>query len=149
MAEGHATLPGERRRMERPHLFAIDGDPDFLDLLRELFQDANYHVTTTNFVPGTFDQIAALDPALLLVDLVVYEQADWELLARLRAASRTRGIPLVIFSTDPRLLARARSDPERYGGDAFIEKPFDIATVVDAVRALLEPARAHPPYRMR
>ncbi len=91
MAEGHATLPGERRRMGRPHLFAIDGDPDFLDLLRELFQDANYHVTTTNFVPGTFDQIAALGPALLLVDLVVYEQAGWELLARLRAASRTRG----------------------------------------------------------
>jgi len=81
-----------------------------------------------------------LRPALLLVDIVVYDRAGWELLARLRAAARTRGIPLVVRSTDPRPLARAQADPDRYGGDAFIEKPFDIATVLNAVRALVGPA---------
>ena len=41
--------------MERSHIFAVNGSPDFLDILRELFQQEQYNVTTTNFVPGTFE----------------------------------------------------------------------------------------------
>lgn len=59
----------ERARMLRPHLFAINHDPELLDLLRILFQREDLNVTTTNFVPATFDQIAALAPDVRLVDL--------------------------------------------------------------------------------
>ena len=127
----------ERGRPGRKHLFAVNGDPDFLNLLRILFQRAEYNVTTTNYLPATFDQIAALDPDLLLVDLVWGDRAGWDLLERLNAAARTRGIPVVVVSTTPAYLARVRADPARYGGDALLSKPFDIDDLLGAVRRLL------------
>jgi hypothetical protein len=39
--------------MARKHIFCVNSSPTFLDLLRELFQDERYNVTTTNFVPHT------------------------------------------------------------------------------------------------
>jgi DNA-binding response OmpR family regulator len=132
MAESH-----ERAQMGRQHIFIINGSPDLLDLLRVLFQRAEYNVTTTNFVPETFEQIAALRPAVLVIDLAVGQQAGWALLERLRAGAQTRGIPVVLFSTDPRLLARAQADPARYGGDAFVTKPFDVAEMLAVVERLI------------
>lgn len=130
----------ERAQRGRKHIFAVNGEPDFLDLVRILFQREEYNVTTTNFVPATFDQIAALDPDLLLVDLVWGERAGWDLLARLHAEARTRGILVVVVSTTPAYLARVEADPERYGGDAVLAKPFDAEELLAAVRALIGPA---------
>lgn len=130
----------ERGRMGRRHIFAVNGEPDFLNLLRVLFQREEYAVTTTNFVPNTFGQIAALAPDLLLVDLVWADRAGWDLLARLRAEARTRGIPVIVVSTTPAYLDRVRADPERYGGDALLSKPFGIEELLDAVRRLIGPA---------
>jgi DNA-binding NtrC family response regulator len=75
---------GERGEMGRKDIFFVNGSPDFLDVLRVLLQGEDYNVTTTNFVPRTFEQIAALRPGLLLVDLVVHRQAGWDLLEQLQ-----------------------------------------------------------------
>jgi DNA-binding response OmpR family regulator len=127
----------EQRQMARRHVFAINGAPAFLDLLRELLQDERYNVTTTNFVPATFAQIAALGPDLLIVDLAVGERAGWDLLERLAAEAATRGIPVVVSSTDPRLLDRARAGAARWGGDRFLVKPFYPAELLRTIRELI------------
>jgi DNA-binding response OmpR family regulator len=129
----------EHGAMGRKHIFAVNGDPDFLNLLRILFQRAEYAVTTTNFVPNTFEQIAALAPDLLLVDLVWADRAGWALLARLRAEARTRGIPVVVVSTTPAYLERVKADPDRYGGDITLAKPFGVDDILAAVRRLIGP----------
>jgi hypothetical protein len=41
----------ERRRMARKHIFVVIGAPAFLNLVRALLQDADFNVTTTNYVP--------------------------------------------------------------------------------------------------
>ena len=130
----------ERARMGRPHLFAVNGASDFLNLVRELFEGEDYNITTTNFVPETFDQIAALRPSVLLVDLVHGQRAGWDLLERLHAGARTRGIPVLVLSTAEANLEDVRADPARYGGDAFLGKPFDLDDLLRAVEALLKPA---------
>ena len=137
----HAPMgDAERARAGRKHIFAVNGEPDFLELIRLLFQRAEYNVTTTNFVPATFDQIAALAPDLLMVDLVWGERAGWDLLERLHAEARTRGIPVVVVSTTPAYLERVQAEPERYGGDAVLAKPFGVEEVLATVRALIGPA---------
>ena len=51
----------ERQRQEsRKHIFVVNGTPAFLNLMRDLLQDERYNVTTTNFVPRSYEQIAAL-----------------------------------------------------------------------------------------
>jgi CheY-like chemotaxis protein len=128
---------GEPQRMERKHIFAVNSAPEFLDLVRDLLQDEQFNVTTTNYVPRTFDQIAALQPDLLLVDLVVGIQAGWDLLERLQFEAITRGIPVVVTSTDPGLLKRAEAERERFGGDRYIVKPLDLDVLLEAISALI------------
>src|SRR5215211_7117018 len=65
---------------QRKHVFAIDGSPVFLNVIRDLFQEEGYNVTTTNFVPTSFEQIETAHPDALIVDVVVGHRAGWELL---------------------------------------------------------------------
>jgi DNA-binding NtrC family response regulator len=132
-----ALRDSERRQRDRKHIFAVNGASDFLDVVRQLFEEEHYNVTTTNFVPKTFDQIVALEPAIIIIDLAIHVQAGWDLLERLHNDAVTNGIPVIIVSTDPKLLGAAQADFARYGGQRFIGKPFDIDDLVSAVEDLI------------
>lgn len=133
--ENHEALQGDRQ-----HIFAVNHDPEFLDVIRVLLQDERYNVTTTNYVPRTWDQIAALQPSLLLIDLSPRSQAGWNLLEHLRAEGVTSRIPIVVTSTDRHILERVQRERDRYGGDTVIAKPLDINALLDAIRVLIGPA---------
>ena len=130
----------EQSQMERQHVFVVNGSPDFLDVIRELLQDEDYNVTTTNFVPKTFDQIAALEPALLIIDLAVGVTAGWELLERLGQTAATGDIPVIIVSTNAHSLDTVRDNPARYGGQRLLRKPFDLDELLTMVGELIGPA---------
>lgn len=127
----------ERRQMERKHILAVNGAVDFLDLLRELLQDEQYNVTTTNFVPGTFQQIDALQPDLIIIDLVIGQRAGWDLLERLQQEAATRQIPVIVTSTDPKLLELAKEQQEKFGRKHFLAKPFELDDLLQAVHDLI------------
>jgi DNA-binding response OmpR family regulator len=120
----------------RPHLVAVNDDADFLALLRILFQREGYEVAIARHGTDTFALIAGLLPAVVIVDLPPGEGPAWALLARLRADRRTRGVPVVVTATLPAQLARVRAEPGRYAGDALLAKPFGLADILGAVRAL-------------
>ena len=127
----------ERRQEGRKHIFAINGSPDFLNIVRDLFQEEDYNVTTTNFVPDSFAQIEALRPDALIVDVAVGQRAGWNLLERLHADAATTGIPVLIVSTDPRLLGRAEEQAARYGNHRTLAKPFSLDDLLEAIRAMI------------
>ena len=127
----------ETWRAERKHVFMVNHDPKFLDVVRELLQDASYNVTTTNFVPRTWDQIAALQPDLLVIDLSRLSGAGWDLLEQLHAQGVTHRIPVIVTATDPGLLARVERERDRYGGDKLVTKPFHVEVLLDAIEALI------------
>jgi DNA-binding response OmpR family regulator len=127
----------EKAQIERKHVFCVNGAAEFLDLLRELFQDARFNVTTTNFVEGTHRQIAALKPDIVIVDLVVGIRSGWDLLERLQHEVATHGIPIIVTSTAQQLLDQAQEDPERYGTNRYLVKPFDIDAMLGLVHELI------------
>ncbi len=122
--------------MERKHVFVVNSAPEFLDLMRELLQQEQYNVTTTNVVPKTFDQIAALNPDLLVIDVRVGEEAGWDLLERLHDQATTNRIPVIIVSTSPRLLEETKAE-QRFGGEHFLIKPFDLDELLAAIQDLI------------
>jgi CheY-like chemotaxis protein len=127
----------DRGQERRKHVFAINGSAEFLNVVRELFQDERYNVTTTNFVPNSFAQIAALQPDALVVDVAIGQSAGWELLERLHESAATTGIPVLVLSTSPRLLEKAREQSERYGTHRYLDKPFDVDALLEHIRAMV------------
>jgi CheY-like chemotaxis protein len=122
---------------QRKHIFAINGAPDFLNIIRDLFQEEDYNVTTTNFVPNSFEQIATAQPDALIVDIVVGQRAGWELLEQLHEAAATNDIPVLVVSTDPRLLQRAQEQAARYGHHRCLVKPFGLDDILEQIREMI------------
>jgi len=138
MHRGEGEAVGEDRSQEhRKHIFAINGSVDFLNIVRELFQEEAYNVTTTNFVPTSFEQIQALEPDALIVDIVIGQQAGWDLLERLHEEAATTGIPVLVVSTDPTLLERAQEQAARYGQNRYLIKPFGLDEILAQIREMI------------
>ena len=127
-------------QMQRQHIFVVNGSVDFLDVVRELLQDEQYNVTTTNFVPQTFQQIEISWPSLLIVDLILGEMAGWDLLAELRQEAATRDIPVILVSTSRQLLEKAEAEQVIWGGDRYFLKPFSLDALLQAIQELIGPA---------
>jgi len=121
----------------RRHVFAINTSPEFLNIVRELFQDEGFNVTTTNFAPNSFVQIEALQPDALIIDIAIGQEAGWELLDQLGADADTAGIPVLVVSTDPRLLAHAEEQAARYGRHRFLAKPLDLGAMLEAIQEMI------------
>ncbi len=131
------TGQAEQSQRGRQHVFVVNGSPDFLNLMRELLQEEHYNVTTTNYVPQTFDQVAVLHPSLLVVDLEIGVRAGWDLLAALRDGALTRGIPVIVVSTDHRLLERAEREQVPGNTRRYVVKPFDLEVLLTTIRELI------------
>ena len=138
MADGLEIEQSEEfDQLARKHIFIINGSPEFLNLMRKLFQSRRYNVTTTNFVPNSFGQIASLQPDVLIVDIAQGKRAGWDLLERLHEEVATAGIPVLVVSIDGALIERARQQTARYGGNAYLEKPFSLELVLATIEDLI------------
>lgn len=133
----HARGRATPEQMARQHIYVMNGSPEFLDIIRALLQDEQYNVTTTNFIPNSFRTIETAQPSLLIIDLIVGEQAGWDLLGRLRVSVSTREIPVILVSTTPRLLDEAREQHEIFGGDHYLVKPFDLEDLLRLIGELI------------
>jgi CheY-like chemotaxis protein len=126
-----------RSQIQRRHVFAINASPEFLNIVRELFQEEGYNVTTTNVAPNSFAQIEALQPDALIIDIAIGQEAGWDLLEQLEADADTAGIPALVVSTDPRLLAHAEEQVARYGKHRFLAKPLDLDAMLQAIQEMI------------
>jgi DNA-binding response OmpR family regulator len=132
----HSGARATPEQMQRQHIFVVNGSVEFLDVVRELLQDENYNVTTTNFVPRTFHQIETARPSLLVVDLCHGEKAGWDLLTELQQEAATRQIPVILVSTSKQYLERAKEE-HAIGGDRYLLKPFDLEELLQMIRELI------------
>ena len=75
-------------------------------------------------------------PELVLMDIHLPGISGIEALAQLRAAPATRAIPVLAFTAS--VMPQDRSDIMAAGFDAFVSKPINLGTFLDAVAATLE-----------
>ena len=137
----HQLKPSERK-----HIFVINKAPLFLNVVRKLFYQEQFNVTTTNLVPKTFALIAVLQPDAVIIDLTMGEDEEvgWQLLEELHAAAATSGIPVLIVSNSPQLLTRAQEQVGRYGGQAHLAWPARDYEMLHAIETLVGTAWSLP-----
>jgi DNA-binding response OmpR family regulator len=130
-----ATIRARKEfNMSKSHIFCVNGDPVFLELVQQLLEE-NYAVTVTTFVPETFEQISVLGPDLIIVDLEVTTREGFFLLERLARDAKLRDVPVLALSTMPHLLEEAHEI--RYSVDRYLDKPFEVDEFLANVACLL------------
>jgi len=115
-------------------IFIID-DADFMvDMIRVIVRDGGYEVVGTAFNGGqAMDTIRALPPSglpdIVTVDFHMPKMDGMEFINRIRAL--IPGVKVIMISSDATMPVVMKA--KNTGIDAFIAKPFEPRTVLDAL----------------
>ncbi|MFH2202157.1 MAG: response regulator transcription factor [Elusimicrobiota bacterium] len=126
----------------------IEDEQDLADLLKFVFQKANYAVKTFPTVGKFLDGMGGFVPDLTIIDLMLPTISGWELISFLRGRAETRTIPMIVCSgryKDSKDVVRALD----LGADEFFPKPVSPEILLARAEALLRrfawgPAMAAP-----
>ena len=121
-------------------VLVVDDDPDINEVVREGLRLAGYEPVPA--LTGS-DALAEVDrrvPDLVLLDQMLPDVDGVEICRRLRAAPRTREIPIVFLSARAAPDARVRG--LAVGADDYVVKPFSMQELILRIGAVLR--RASP-----
>lgn len=114
-------------------ILVVDDEPDILEFLQIIFEEAGFLVVTTE----KGDYLEKLNngalPDLVLLDMLLSGKDGREIVKQMKSQENTKHIPVMMFSAHP----SAEKTALRAGADDFVEKPFDIETLMEKVRRLI------------
>jgi CheY-like chemotaxis protein len=109
-------------------LLLVEDEESIRSQLRELLEDEGYAVVEAH---NGQEALAAmndgLDPAVVLLDLMMPVMDGWELLERMRCHQRLAKVPVVVASA----VADSEGLP---AGVRFLRKPFCVNALLDTVQ---------------
>lgn len=123
---------------EPKRVTVVNDNPDFLQLMQDLLQDASYPATLIDGGrDNAFELIEASEPEILIVDLRLgsNEITGLEILKRVRDDHALRQVPTVICTADTWSIDQVREEVASMDRVAVLTKPFAIA---DLYRVLEE-----------
>jgi PAS domain S-box-containing protein len=120
-------------------VLVADDNADMRDYLVRLLRSAGHRVTAVADGRQALDAARADRPDLVVSDVMMPELDGLELVAALRADSRTVGVPVLLLSA--RAGQEAAIEGLEAGADDYLFKPFSAAELLARVRANVELAR--------
>jgi DNA-binding response OmpR family regulator len=115
-------------------VLVVDDDPDILDALQMMLEDAGYGVKTCekgDYAENLRDESGDM-PDVIILDVLLSGKDGRTICRTLKAEDVTRHIPVIMISAHPNAEASARD----VGADDFVAKPFDIDVLLARVARL-------------
>ena len=123
--------------MEKTHIFVANDDQTFLGLMQELLESSEYSVTVLRAGNPAYDQIKKALPDLLILDIILeHPDSGWRVLDMVKLDPETAHMPVIVCSSDYRSLREKESHLHSLGC-LVVEKPFDLDTMLCAIRQAL------------
>jgi DNA-binding response OmpR family regulator len=111
-------------------ILLIEDNPDIKELLNYILKDEGHKVISSSDATS-LNSLDKIKPDLILMDEILSEQRGSIFCRRLKNNDATKHIPVVLISAMTNLKDLALE----CGADAYIEKPFDIDTLVRVVKS--------------
>ena len=113
-------------------ILVVEDDADLRRSLAEVLEDEGCVVACAKDGEDALRQLDGLPPQAILLDLTMPGMDGWTFRSLQRSDPRLASIPTIVisaaFAADPRGLA------EELAPDAYLPKPFDVGTLVDALK---------------
>jgi two-component system phosphate regulon response regulator PhoB len=121
----------------------VDDEPDLVATLEYNLRKEGYDTRTALSGEAALEAAGAHPlPDLVLLDLMLPDISGHEVCRRLRAAERTRQVPIVMLTAKGEELDRVVGF--EVGADDYVVKPFSVRELMLRVRAVLKRATAEP-----
>jgi DNA-binding response OmpR family regulator len=122
----------------RPRISVVNDNAEFLDLMAAILdEDAGYDVSLFKGEFVEISELAASDPDLIIVDLLLGGASGWEIVTLARSDQRLADVPIIVCSADVTALRDRESDLERIGNVRVLAKPFAIDEITELVERLI------------
>jgi signal transduction histidine kinase/CheY-like chemotaxis protein len=118
-------------------VLVIEDDRSSADLLQVYLEDAGYAVTVARDGVEGLRLARRLDPAVVIVDILLPKLNGWELIAQLKADASTAAVPVVVVS-----VIDEQGAGFALGADEYLLKPVDRAQLLAALSRRLSPPHA-------
>ncbi len=118
-----------------PHILVCEDDESILDVLQLILEEKGYRVTAWTFC-NDIEDVRAIEPDLLLIDLWFPELGGVEICRLMKADKEMHDIPVILVSATNELEKTAK----QLKADDFIKKPFNVKDVVEKVHTHLAKA---------
>jgi pilus assembly protein CpaE len=124
-------------------ILVVDDDIDSLKLISLMLQRNGYEVFAANSGLQALTRAAADTPDLIILDVMMPDMDGYEVCRRLRADTRTRAIPIIMFTA--KTLIDDKVAGFEAGADDYLTKPTHPAELATRVRAILSRNAAQRP----
>jgi CheY-like chemotaxis protein len=119
----------------RPLVLVADDNEDILGLVRAVLERSGYEVVAVSDGAQALASVEKRQPDLAVLDITMPEIDGLEVLRRLRADTRTSGLPVVLLSAQVQEVDVDRGFAT--GASAYLKKPFSPRELTERVAALL------------
>lgn len=116
-------------------IFIVEDDESIRTMLEYYFQSLNYSVQAFESGEAMLDALDEALPRLCILDIMLPGMDGMEILCRLRASSRTAGVPVIMLTARASEMDKVAGLEQ--GADDYIAKPFGLMELQARVKALL------------
>ena len=120
-----------------PAVLIAEDHEDSRDALRTLLDAFGYRVHVATNGREAVERALAVQPDLVLMDIMMPEVDGFQATRTLRASPAFRQVPIIALTA----MEGARERVLEAGCDDFVGKPIDVRTFLEKVRAWLESGR--------
>lgn len=117
-------------------IVCVDDEPGVIELIQLILEERGLKVVGAESGTEGMAAIRELQPALVLLDLMLPEMDGWEIYRRMKADEALKNIPVIIVTAKTAGIDEALA---KYVAkvDAYIKKPFSLEELMQSVdRAL-------------
>lgn len=120
---------------DQPLVLVADDDLDILDLVSTRMELFGYRVVQARGGDEALELAFERRPDLIVLDVMMPGLTGYEVTERLRAATETATIPILLLTASVQEEHEARG--RAVGATAFMRKPFEASALEECVRSLL------------
>lgn len=112
----------------------IEDEPNIIEAVRFILSRDGWSVDVHSDGETAVEAVAARNPDLVILDVMLPNRSGYDILADLRADTTTETLPVLMLTA--RGQTKDRELAERIGANRFMTKPFSNAEVLASVREL-------------
>lgn len=121
-------------KSNRGKILVVDDEPDILEFVQAMLEDAGYGVETTDTTEYLEKLPADNIPDLILLDMLLSGMDGREVVRLLKSQEYTKHIPIIVSSAHP----IAEKEAEISGADDYLAKPFEMDELLAMVEKYIE-----------
>ena len=116
-------------------IMVVDDNPDIITIVKTILEGKGFSVFSASSGAELLNMLKGQKPDLIILDIMMPEMDGLEVLSRLKAASETATIPVIL------LTAKVQYEDVlggyKLGADYYITKPFTSTQLVNGINLLL------------